>query len=68
MLRRRRQPPDPFPDVDLSAISPRFAGYVAGALDARRRYGELLAEVAPGPVRDKLTATGEHLDAGVRAV
>jgi hypothetical protein len=68
MLRRRRPPPDPLAHVDPGAVSARFAGAVADALDARRRFAGLLAGVREGPVRDRLAAAGERLDAGVLAV
>jgi hypothetical protein len=38
------------------------------ALESRRRYGELLDGLRPGPVRDRLERTRERLDAGVLAV
>jgi hypothetical protein len=41
---------------------------VAEALEARRRYRELLDGLRPGPVRDRLEQTRERLDAGVLAV
>ena len=41
---------------------------MAEALEARRRYAELLAGLRTGPMRDRLAATGERLDAGVVAV
>ncbi len=68
MLRRRRAPEDPVAQVDPAAVSPRFADAVAGALDARRRYAEVLAGVRPGPVREQLVASGARLDTGVLAV
>jgi hypothetical protein len=68
MLRRRRPPPDPLAQVSPAAVSPRFARPVANALDARRRFAELLAGVREGPVRDQLVRAGERLDAGVLAV
>lgn len=68
MLRRRNAPQDPLAAIDPSAVSPRFASAVAGALDARRRYAEVLAGVRPGPVHDRLLASGDRLDAGVAAV
>lgn len=68
MLRRRRVPEDPLAHIDPGVVSPRFAGAVVGALDARRRYGEVLAGVRPGPVREQLTASGTRLDTGVAAV
>jgi len=68
MLRRRNAPQDPLATVDPAAVSPRFGSAVAGALDARHRYAEILAGVRPGPVRDRLVAHGAQLDAGVAAV
>jgi hypothetical protein len=46
----------------------RFAGAVAAALESRRRYGDMVAGLRPGPVRDRLAVTGERVDAGVSAV
>ncbi len=68
MLRRRSAPRDPLAAVDPAAVSPRFAGSVAAALDARHRYAEVLASVRPGPVRDRLAVSGDRLVAGVAAV
>jgi hypothetical protein len=68
MLRRRRAPEDPLAHIDPAAVSPRFAAAVAGALDARRRYAEMLAGVQAGPVRERLEASGARLETGVVAV
>jgi hypothetical protein len=68
MLRRRNPPPDPLAAVDPAAVSPRFAAAVAGALDARRRFADVVTGVRPGPVRDRLVASAAQLDAGVAAV
>lgn len=74
MLRRRRDPAPPPPPVDpLAHIDPgrvpsRFAGSVADALDARRRYRDIVATTRDGPVRDQLVALGAKLDDGVSAV
>jgi hypothetical protein len=77
MLRRRRaarddgadhQARDPLAHVDPAAVSVRFAAPVADALDARRRYADVVAGVRDGPVRDRLTDAGTRLDAGVAAV
>jgi hypothetical protein len=68
MLRRRRPPEDPLAHIDPSATSRRFAGAVAEALDARRRFADVVAGAAPGPVRDRLAAAAAQLDAGVAAV
>jgi hypothetical protein len=68
VLRRRKASEDPLARVDPRATSPRFAPAVAEALEARRRYRDLLDGLTPGPVRDRLARTGEGLDAGVLAV
>lgn len=73
MLRRRRgseddRARDPLAAVDPRAVSPRFEGAVADALDARSRYADVLAGVRDGPVRDRLADAGSRLDAGVVAV
>jgi hypothetical protein len=68
MLRRRRRPDDPLAHVDPAAAPRRFAGVVAEAVESRRRYHDLVAGLRPGPVRDRLAATGERVDAGVAAV
>jgi len=67
MLRRRR-PEDPLADVSPSSVSPRFAGAVAAALDARRRYADLVAGMRSGPSRERLAALQARVDAGVLAV
>ena len=65
MLRRRRGPEDPLAHVDPALVSRRFAVPVADALEARRRYADVVAGAAPGPVRDRLAEAGARLDAGV---
>lgn len=67
MLRRRR-PEDPLAHVSPSSVSPRFAGAVAAALDARRRYADLVAGMRPGPARDRLAFLQAQVDAAVLAV
>jgi hypothetical protein len=72
MLRRRRPshdpPDDPLAHVDPAATSPRYARAVADALDTRRRFGDVVAGAAPGPVRDRLADASARFDAGVGAV
>jgi hypothetical protein len=68
VLRRRRAPEDPLGHVDPAAVSPRFARPVADALDARRRFADVVAGVRDGPVRDRLAGAGGRLDDGVAAV
>jgi hypothetical protein len=68
MLRRRRQPEDPLGHIDPAATSPRFARAVADALDARRRFADVVASVRPGPAQERLTAASARVDTGVAAV
>jgi hypothetical protein len=74
MLRRRRdppppeRPPDPLAHVDPDLAPRRFAGSVAAALDARRRYAEIVGRARPGPVRNRLAMLGARVDEGVGAV
>jgi hypothetical protein len=49
-------------------VSPRFGGAVATALDARRRYTDLVAGMRPGPARDRLADLQARVDEGVLAV
>jgi hypothetical protein len=68
MLRRRRAPVDPLAHVDPALVSARFAEVVADALEARRRYADVVAGVAEGPVRDRLVDAGARVDDGVAGV
>jgi len=54
--------------VDPAAAPRRFAGAVADAVEARRRFRELVDGLRPGPVRDRLSGAGSQVDAGVLAV
>lgn len=65
---RNEPPPDPLAHIRPEAVPRRFAGAVAEALGARRRFLELLDGLRPGPVRDRLEATAPRVDAGVVAV
>jgi hypothetical protein len=66
--RRPRTPPDPLAFVDPAAVPARFATAIAEAMHARRRFAGVVAELRPGPVRDRLATLGEQVDAGVLAV
>jgi hypothetical protein len=70
MFRRRRsnEAADPLAHVDPSAAPRRFARSVADAVDARRRFRDLVAGLRPGPVRDRLDAMVGQVDTGVAAV
>jgi len=69
MFRRKPKPADdPLVHVDASTVPPRWAGAVADAVEARRRWHDLVAGIRPGPVRDRLAGLGERVDEGVLAV
>lgn len=68
MLRRRRPPDDPLAGIDPRAVAPRFGAAVAAALDARRRYADVVAGIRSGPVHDQLAALAVRVDVGVLAV
>jgi hypothetical protein len=69
MFRRRRSSDaDPLAHVDPSAAPRRFAGSVADAVSARRRFRDLVAGLQPGPVRDRLEVMAAQVDVGVAAV
>lgn len=66
--RRRSSPPDPLAHIDPAAAPRRFARSVDNALEARRRYQDLVDGLQPGPVRDRLVTLQAQVDAGVTAV
>ncbi len=69
VFRRRPKPPaDPLAVVDVAAAPPRFAAVVADAVEARRRWMDVVAGLREGPVRDRMAALGELVDRGVLAV
>ncbi len=69
MLRRRpKAPPDPLAQIDPAALPPRWGRAVADALEARRRWQEILAGLRPGPVQARLGELGDRVDEGVLAV
>jgi hypothetical protein len=70
VFRRRRPslPPDPLAAVDPAAAPRRFARPVEDAVEARRRFRELIEGLRPGPTQDRLAAAGLQFDAGVLAM
>lgn len=74
MLRRRRPPADPptavdpLADLDLAALPRRLEPVVQQAIDAYRRWEQVVAAVAAGPLADRLTSLGEQVRAGVQEV
>ncbi len=69
MFRRRPSaPPDPIDQIDPTAVPYRYRPPVVDALAARRRFGELVETLRPGPLQDRLRQLGPRVDAGVLAV
>ena len=66
--RSPKTPPDPLAHVDPAAVPRRWAGAVADAVEARRRWRDLVDGIRPGPVRDRLDVLGARVDEGVLAV
>lgn len=69
MFRRKSKAPvDPLAHVDPAAVPPAYAGAVAEALAARRRWQEVVAGLREGPTKERMAELGERVDAGVLAV
>lgn len=70
MLRRKKPPAerDQLAGIDPALVPPRWAAAVAEALDARRRWADLVAGIRPGPVRERLAVLGARIDEGVMAL
>lgn len=66
--KRREVTTDPLAHVDPAAVPRRYAGHVAAALDARRRWQQLGATMREGAVQARLLDFGTQVDAGVLAV
>jgi hypothetical protein len=66
--RRAAQPVDPLAHVDPARAPARMRAHVADALDARRRYRELVEGMQPGALRERMEAAGSRVDAGVEGV
>jgi hypothetical protein len=66
--KRREGPADPLAHVDPTAVPRRYAGHVASALDARRRWQELAGSMRAGAVQERLADFGAQVDDGVLAV
>jgi hypothetical protein len=66
--RRRKLDADPLAHVDPTRVPPRYAGHVAAALDARRRWQQLATSMREGAVQARLLEFGAQVDDGVLAV
>jgi len=64
VLRRKRSPIDAF---DVRALDEPWRTSAADALAARTRYAEIVKATPKGPLRDRVEALGERVDAGVLA-
>lgn len=49
-------------NVDLRGLWPRYAAYVLGGLDARKRFVKGLATAPDGPLRARLASTTDQID------
>jgi hypothetical protein len=66
--KRRGVTADPLAHVDPAAVPRRYAGHVAAALDARRRWQQMAGSMREGAVQARLVEFGTQVDAGVLAV
>ena len=70
-LRRRRPPQDavhaPEPLVDAGEVAAPWRPAVLQTLDARDRFGRIVARVPAGPVRELLVGLSARIDGGVLA-
>lgn len=68
MFRKRAAPPppvDPVAALDRGAVPPRLVGLVDEAVAAYRRWEQVTARVAAGPLSDRLTMLGDQVRDGV---
>jgi hypothetical protein len=52
--------------LEPSLLAEPWRGYVTQALDAKRRYDRVVADLEPGPMRDRLAGVGARLDDGLQ--
>ncbi|MCZ7535937.1 MAG: hypothetical protein M5T61_08470 [Acidimicrobiia bacterium] len=58
--------PRPTAGIDPKTLSETWRRFVEEALEARRRFDDVLRTASPGPVRDRLADIGSRLDTGVK--
>ncbi|MGH8976477.1 MAG: hypothetical protein ACRDV7_00270 [Acidimicrobiia bacterium] len=58
--------PKPLKGIDPKALSQPWARYVHEALQARRRYDEVVRTAHAGPIRDRLIEIGARIDEAVQ--
>jgi hypothetical protein len=61
-------PPDPVGSLDLAQVPARLQQAVAQAVDAHRRWQQVVAAVSAGPVAERLGVLGGQVVAGVLEV
>lgn len=66
--KRRDSTIDPLAHVDPAAVPRRYAGHVAAALEARRRWKHVAGSMREGAVQSRLVEFGAQVDSGVLAV
>lgn len=54
--------------IDPFAVPEPWRRTVADALTARRRFGDAVGSMGPGPLRDRMADVGERLDDGVESL
>lgn len=69
MFRKRAEPPAPPPDpvaaLDLAAVPERLRPLVSEAVGSHRRWSQVTAGVAAGPLADRLSMLGDQVRDGV---
>ena len=58
-------PPDALGGLDLGRVPPRLQGDVRSAVDAFRRWQQVTASLAGGPLAERLATLGQQVQAGV---
>jgi hypothetical protein len=52
--------------IEPSLLAQPWRGYMEQALDAKRRYDRVVADLQAGPMRERLAGIGERLDDGLQ--
>jgi hypothetical protein len=64
-LRLPRRPKGPLDGIDPMSLSMPWRDYVHEALDAKRRFANVVQNAKTGPIRDRLAEIGGRVDAAV---
>lgn len=65
-LRLPRRRARPTAGIDPKTLSETWRRFVEEALQARRRFDDVLRTAQPGPIRERLSEIGRRLDTGVQ--